>query len=77
MPVDVLARILKGIVVAAVFAIGFGVVGLVVGAYYGGNLDVDFVWGGVRGYEAWGSLLGVVGASFGAGFAFGLFRRRR
>ena len=46
---------LKGIAVLA-GSLLLGLVGMVVGAYIGGNFAESFVFNGVRGYEATGQL---------------------
>jgi len=46
---------LKGIVVIA-GSLLLGLVGMIVGAYIGGNFAEGFVFNGVRGYEATGQL---------------------
>lgn len=56
---------MKGVfklLVVPILGIIFGVLGWLLGAYIGGNYAVDFVFNGVRGYEAVGQL----------GFIFGL-----
>ena len=52
----------------AVILIGFlfGVIGLVIGAQLGGNFATQFVFNGVRGYEATGQIGFIFGALFGA-----------
>ena len=60
---------LKGIAVLA-GSLLLGLVGMVVGAYIGGNFAESFVFNGVRGYEATGQLgfwMGII-----AGVALGV-----
>ena len=57
--------ILKGAVVIA-SGLGFGFLGLLIGAYIGGNFAETFIFNGVRGYEATGQL------GFWAGIVIGL-----
>ena len=57
--------ILKGAVVIA-SGLGFGFLGLLIGAYIGGNFAETFIFNGVRGYEATGQL------GFWAGIIIGL-----
>jgi hypothetical protein len=56
--------------------VAFGALGLVVGAFIGGNYAQQFVFNGVRGYEATGQLGFLLGALAGliAGWRF-LFSR--
>ncbi len=47
--------------------IGFvlGVIGLFIAVYIGGNYAEDFVFNGVRGYEATGQIGFIIGAAIG------------
>jgi len=60
--------------------IGFvlGVIGLFVAMYIGGNYAEDFVFNGVRGYEATGQIGFIVGGVIGliSGWWF-LFKRKK
>ena len=47
--------ILKGAIVIA-SGLGFGFLGLLIGAYIGGNFAETFTFNGIRGYEATGQL---------------------
>jgi hypothetical protein len=51
----------------AIILIGFvcGVIGLIIGALIGGNYAEQFVFNGVRGYEATGQLGFIFGALIG------------
>ena len=53
--------------VLAVFLIGIvsGIIGLIVAAFIGGNYAEQFVFNGVRGYEATGQLGFILGALLG------------
>jgi hypothetical protein len=42
-----------------------GIVGFVIGTYFGGNYAVDFTFNGVRGYEAMGQIGLIVSAFIG------------
>ena len=59
-----LKSILKGVTVIA-SGLFFGFVGLLIGAYIGGNIAQDFTLFGVRGYEATGQLGFILGAIMG------------
>lgn len=65
--------------VFAVILIGLvaGVIGLTVGALFGGNYAQQFVFNGVQGYEATGQLGFILGALIGliSGWWF-LFKRK-
>ncbi len=60
--------------------IGFvlGVIGLFIAMYIGGNYAEDFVFNGVRGYEATGQIGFIVGGVIGlfTGWRF-LFKRKK
>lgn len=66
---------LKG---AAIIASGlvFGLIGMVIGAYIGGNYAQDFTLFDVRGYEAAGQLGFILGAIMGTVVSI-LFLRNR
>ena len=67
--------ILKGAVVIA-SGLGFGFLGLLIGAYIGGNFAETFIFNGVRGYEATGQLGFWAGIIVGLALSiFLLFRR--
>jgi len=53
--------------VFAILVVGFvsGVIGLIIGALIGGNYAEQFVFNGVRGYEATGQVGLVLGALIG------------
>jgi LPXTG-motif cell wall-anchored protein len=61
-------------------AIGFvlGVIGLLISMYIGGNCAEDFVFNGVRGYEATGQIGFILGTLIGLilGWWF-LFKRKK
>ena len=61
-----LIKVLRIIAVIGITLVS-GIIGLVIGALIGGNYAQDFVFDGVRGYEATGQLgfiLGVVAGLF-------------
>lgn len=66
---------LKG---AGVIASGlvFGLIGMVIGAYIGGNFAQDFTLFGVRGYEATGQLGFILGCIMGLVVSILLLRNR-
>jgi low affinity Fe/Cu permease len=68
---------LKGaIVIASSLIVGF--VGLVIGAYIGGNFAETFTFNRVRGYEATGQLVFLVGITIGITLSiFLLFKHSR
>ncbi|MFL7870235.1 MAG: hypothetical protein AB8I58_15515 [Anaerolineales bacterium] len=67
--------ILKGALVIA-SGLGFGFLGLLIGAYIGGNFAETFIFNGVRGYEATGQLGFWAGIIVGLALSiFLLFRR--
>jgi hypothetical protein len=66
-------RVLTIILAAAVSGIG----GLMVGAFIGGNLAEQFVFNGVRGYEATGQVGFILGALIGLGFSSWFLLRRK
>jgi len=67
--------VLKGIAVIA-SGLVFGALGLVLGAYIGGNFAQDFTLFGVRGYEAAGQLGFILGGIIGISVSI-LFLRNR
>ena len=67
--------ILKSITVIA-SGLFFGAVGLVLGAYIGGNFAQDFALFGVRGYEATGQLGFILGAIMGVIVSISFLRNR-
>ena len=66
---------LKGIAVIA-SGLFFGAVGLLLGAYIGGNFAQDFTLFGVRGYEAASQLGFILGGTIGIAISI-LFLRKR
>ncbi len=66
--------------VSLMLVIGFvlGVIGLFIAMYIGGNYAEDFVFNGVRGYEATGQIGFIVGSLIGliSGWWF-LFKRKK
>ena len=66
---------LKGIAVVA-SGLFFGFVGLLIGAYIGGNFAQDFTLFGVRGYEATGQLGFILGCIMGIAVSI-LFLKNR
>ena len=69
--------ILKGALVIA-SGLGFGFLGLLIGAYIGGNFAETFIFNGVRGYEATGQLGFWAGIIVGLALSiFLLFRRSK
>ena len=66
---------LKGIAVVA-SGLFFGFVGLLIGAYIGGNFAQDFTLFEVRGYEAAGQLGFILGAIMGIAVSI-LFLKNR
>jgi hypothetical protein len=46
-----------------------GIAGMLIGALYGGNYATNFVFMGVRGYEATGQLGMILGLVLGAGLS--------
>lgn len=67
--------ILKGVIVIA-SGLGFGFLGLLIGAYIGGNFAETFIFNGVRGYEATGQLGFIVGGITGIFASILLLRKR-
>ena len=53
-----------------VIAFVLGVIGLFIAMYIGGNYAEDFVFNGVRGYEATGQIGGAIGLISGWWFLF-------
>lgn len=53
-----------------------GTIGMIVGAYIGGNFLVGFTFNGVRGYEATGQLGFFVGFAIGTVLSFTLLFKR-
>jgi hypothetical protein len=71
----IVKSILKSAIVIA-SGLGFGFLGLLIGAYIGGNFAETFVFNGVRGYEAIGQLGFWVGIFVGLAVSiFLLFKR--
>jgi tellurite resistance protein TehA-like permease len=66
---------LKGIAVLA-GSLLLGLVGMVVGAYIGGNFAESFVFNGVRGYEATGQLGFWVGIIAGVALGVLVLKKR-
>ena len=66
---------LRGIAVVA-SGLFFGVVGLLLGAYIGGNFAQDFTFLGVRGYEATGQLGFILGCVMGIAVGISFLRNR-
>ncbi len=60
-----------------VIGFGLGVIGLFIAIYIGGNYAEDFVFNGVRGYEATGQIGFILGGVIGliSGWWF-LFKRK-
>ena len=61
-----------------VIGLVLGVIGLLISMYIGGNYAEDFVFNGVRGYEATGQIGFILGSLIGliAGWWF-LFKRKK
>ena len=55
---------------------GFGLLGMLIGAYIGGNFAQDFTFLGVRGYEATGQLGFILGAIMGVIVSVSFLRNR-
>ena len=66
---------LKGIAGVA-SGLFFGFVGLLIGAYIGGNFAQDFTLFGVRGYEATGQLGFILGCIMGIAVSILVLRNR-
>ena len=58
-------RIILVFLVTVLGAFGGAIIGLIAGAFIGGNWFTDFVFNGVRGYEATGQLGALAGAFIG------------
>ena len=58
------ANILK-VLATLIFGLFFGVLGLLISMYIGGNYAGDFVFNGVRGYEATGQIGLILGSLAG------------
>jgi hypothetical protein len=67
--------ILKGAIVIA-SGLGFGFLGLLIGAYIGGNFAETFTFNGVRGYEATGQLGFLAGIVVGLALSIFLLSKR-
>lgn len=63
----VIAGFIGGILGFAIFSI----LGLIIGAYIGGNFMTDFKFNGVQGYEATGQIGAILGAIIGV--SLGMF----
>jgi len=59
-------KLISKVIVVIASGLGFGFLGLFMGAYIGGNFAETFIFNGVRGYEATGQL------GFLAGIVIGL-----
>lgn len=62
--------------VVAMAAVLSGLAGWLVGALIGGNYAVDFVFNGVRGYEALGQLGFILGLAVGGVLGWYIFFKR-
>ena len=72
-----LKSVLKGAAVIAA-SLFFGLIGMTIGAYIGGNFAEGFVFNSVRGYEATGQLGFLVGFVLGLALSiFLLFKRSK
>ncbi len=54
----------------------FGVIGMLVGAWFGGNFATEFVFNGVRGYEAAGQIGFILFALVGAVISWRLLAKK-
>ena len=74
-------QIILVILVTVLGAFGGAIIGLLTGAFIGGNWFTDFVFNGVQGYEATGQIGALAGAFIGGIIAqssmVSYFRRRR
>ncbi|HZG75670.1 MAG TPA: hypothetical protein VEZ72_07405 [Paenibacillus sp.] len=68
-------RIFASIAVAAAGAALGYIVGWLAAANWGGNEYENFVFNGLRGYEAFGQIGGIAGAAIGAALGIWLARR--
>jgi hypothetical protein len=59
-------RLVRVVLAALIGGIAVAVLGLIVGATYGGNYATDFEFSGLRGYEATGLIGAVLGFVCGA-----------
>jgi len=58
-------KLILKVIIVLISAIGLGILGWLIGAYFGGNFAQTFVFNGVRGYEATGQLGAIIGAVLG------------
>ena len=72
-----MSGIIGRVLATVLIGVASGIVGLIIGAFIGGNVAQQFVFNGVRGYEATGQLGLMIAAVIGlfAGWWF-LFKRR-
>jgi len=71
-----LIKVLRIIAVIGITLVS-GIIGLVIGALIGGNYAQDFVFDGVRGYEATGQLGFILGAVAGLFLSVWFIVRRK
>jgi hypothetical protein len=64
--VEVIRKILYGLIGCFVFLIVGLIAGLIVGSFIGGNFMMDFEFAGVMGYEATGLIGAMIGGPMGA-----------
>ena len=62
---DRVAKLVLKVGIVIVSGLLFGFAGLILGTYIGGNFAEDFVFNGVRGYEAAGQLGFILGSAMG------------
>lgn len=58
-------KLILKVIIVLISILGLGILGWLIGAYIGGNVVQDFIFNGVRGYEATGQLGSIVGSSLG------------
>jgi hypothetical protein len=62
--------------VSLIIGFVFGVIGMLVGAWFGGNFATEFVFNGVRGYEATGQIGFILFALVGAVISWQLLAKK-
>ena len=66
---------IKRISLQVLLTLGSGIAGTLIGVLYGGNYATDFVFMGVRGYEATGQLGGILGLVLGCALSIRFLRQ--